>query len=76
MSMLVQHPALKQFKITCAVSMQMMYLPAATVLKRWSGETACNVYIHVDESLHGMEARLFMVRFFIHCERQAPKNKT
>mmetsp|Transcript_12259 Transcript_12259/g.33459 ORF Transcript_12259/g.33459 Transcript_12259/m.33459 type:complete len:1462 (-) Transcript_12259:707-5092(-) len=36
-------------------TMLFLYLPAATVLKRWSGETASNVYIHVDESLHGME---------------------
>ncbi|KAL6759443.1 ABC transporter [Haematococcus lacustris] len=35
--------------------MQFLYLPAATVLKRWAGETASQVYVHVDESLHGME---------------------
>lgn len=35
--------------------MQFLYLPAATTLKRWAGETASQVYVHVDESLHGME---------------------
>ena len=63
-SMLEQHQALKPIKIT-AVSMQFLYLPAATVLKRWSGETASNVYIHVDESLHGMEVRLVMACMYV-----------
>jgi len=36
---------------------QYLYLPAAIVLKRWTGETASQVYVHVDESLHGMEVR-------------------
>jgi ubiquinone biosynthesis protein UbiJ len=35
--------------------LQYLYLPAATQLKRWTGETASQVYVHVDESLHGME---------------------
>ncbi len=35
--------------------MQQVYLPAATILKRWAGETASMVFVHVDESLHGME---------------------
>ncbi|KIY99894.1 ABC transporter, multidrug resistance associated protein [Monoraphidium neglectum] len=35
--------------------MQYLYLPAATVLKRWAGETASGVFVHVDESLHGMD---------------------
>ena len=35
--------------------MQYLYLPAATVLKRWAGETAGAVYVHVDESLQGMD---------------------
>lgn len=34
---------------------QYLYLPAATTLKRWAGETASNVFVHVDESLHGMD---------------------
>lgn len=36
-------------------SLQYLYLPAATVLKRWAGETASGVFVHVDESLHGMD---------------------
>jgi hypothetical protein len=32
-----------------------LYLPAATVLKRWAGETAGAVFVHVDESLQGMD---------------------
>lgn len=35
--------------------LQYLYLPAATVLKRWAGETAGGVYVHVDESLQGMD---------------------
>lgn len=35
--------------------MQYLYLPAATTLKRWAGDTANNVYVHVDESLQGMD---------------------
>ncbi len=35
--------------------MQRLYLPAATVLKRWAGDTASHVFVHVDESLHGMD---------------------
>ncbi|KXZ48458.1 hypothetical protein GPECTOR_27g628 [Gonium pectorale] len=35
--------------------MQQLYLPAATILKRWAGDTASMVFVHVDESLHGME---------------------
>ncbi|GBF99292.1 ABC transporter [Raphidocelis subcapitata] len=35
--------------------MQYLYLPAATVLKRWAGETAGAVFVHVDESLQGMD---------------------
>ncbi|GLI63446.1 hypothetical protein VaNZ11_006418 [Volvox africanus] len=35
--------------------MQQLYLPAATILKRWAGETASMVFVHVDESLQGME---------------------
>lgn len=34
---------------------QYLYLPAATVLKRWAGDTANSVYVHVDESLQGMD---------------------
>lgn len=34
---------------------QYFYLPAATVLKRWAGETASAVFVHVDESLQGMD---------------------
>jgi hypothetical protein len=34
---------------------QYFYLPAATLLKRWAGETAGAVFVHVDESLHGMD---------------------
>uniref|UniRef100_A0A7S0R450 Uncharacterized protein n=1 Tax=Chlamydomonas leiostraca TaxID=1034604 RepID=A0A7S0R450_9CHLO len=47
--------------------MQFLYLPAATTLKRWAGETASQVYVHVDESLHGMEViKAFdAVNFFI-----------
>ncbi|KAI8465820.1 MAG: putative ABC transporter [Monoraphidium minutum] len=47
--------------------MQYLYLPAATVLKRWAGETASAVFVHVDESLHGMDViRAFgTVDFFI-----------
>lgn len=33
--------------------MQFLYLPAATVMKRWAGETASMCFVHVDESLHG-----------------------
>lgn len=32
-----------------------IYLPAATVLKRWSGETATSVFVHVDETLSGID---------------------
>ncbi|KAF8071336.1 abcC3 [Scenedesmus sp. PABB004] len=32
-----------------------VYLPAATVLKRWAGETASALFVHVDESLQGMD---------------------
>ena len=35
--------------------MQTLYLPAATTLKRWAGETASAVFVHVDESLQGMD---------------------
>eukprot|EP00879_Flechtneria_rotunda_P005406 GHRR01005697.1.p1 GENE.GHRR01005697.1~~GHRR01005697.1.p1 ORF type:complete len:938 (+),score=327.51 GHRR01005697.1:3324-6137(+) len=35
--------------------MQYIYLPSATVLKRWAGETASSVFVHVDESLQGMD---------------------
>lgn len=34
---------------------QYFYLPAATTLKRWAGETASAVFVHVDESLQGMD---------------------
>ncbi|KAG2422455.1 hypothetical protein HXX76_016025 [Chlamydomonas incerta] len=36
-------------------TMQQVYLPAATLMKRWAGETSSMVFVHVDESLHGME---------------------
>jgi hypothetical protein len=47
--------------------MQRLYLPAATQLKRWAGETAGAVFVHVDESLQGMDViRAFgAVSFFI-----------
>lgn len=47
--------------------MQYLYLPAATLLKRWAGETASQVFVHVDESLQGMDViRAFdAVSFFI-----------
>lgn len=47
--------------------MQHIYLPAATLLKRWAGETANNVFVHVDESLHGIDViRAFdAVNYFI-----------
>lgn len=35
--------------------MQFLYLPAATTLKRWAGETASAAFVHVDESLHGAD---------------------
>jgi ABC-type multidrug transport system fused ATPase/permease subunit len=35
--------------------MQTLYLPAATTLKRWAGDSAAAVFVHVDESLHGMD---------------------
>lgn len=35
------------------IIMQQIYLPAATLLKRWAGDTAAMVFVHVDESLHG-----------------------
>lgn len=34
---------------------QYLYLPAATVLKRWAGDSANAVFVHVDESLQGMD---------------------
>lgn len=47
--------------------MQFIYLPSATVLKRWAGETASSVFVHVDESLQGMDViRAFnAVSYFI-----------
>ena len=50
--------------------MQHLYLPAATVLKRWAGETASGVFVHVDESLQGMDViRAFgAVDYFIQGE--------
>lgn len=47
--------------------LQFIYLPSATVLKRWAGETASAVFVHVDESLQGMDViRAFnAVGFFI-----------
>jgi len=52
--------------------MQYLYLPAATQLKRWAGETASAVFVHVDESLQGMDViRAFSaVGFFIQVRRQ------
>jgi ABC-type multidrug transport system fused ATPase/permease subunit len=32
-----------------------LYLPAATTMKRWAGETASAVFVHVDETLQGMD---------------------
>lgn len=54
--------------------MQYLYLPAATQLKRWAGETASAVFVHVDESLQGMDViRAFSaVGFFIQVRRQCP----
>eukprot|EP00798_Chlamydomonas_sp_ICE-L_P017393 gene17393-23693_t len=49
------YAALTAALLLAFVIMQQVYLPAATVLKRWSGDTASHVYVHVDESLHGMD---------------------
>lgn len=49
------YAALTAALLASFLMMQYLYLPAATVLKRWAGETASQVYVHVDESLHGME---------------------
>lgn len=35
--------------------MQYLYLPSATVLKRWAGDTASTLFVHVDETLQGMD---------------------
>ncbi|KAF6262121.1 P-loop containing nucleoside triphosphate hydrolase protein [Scenedesmus sp. NREL 46B-D3] len=35
--------------------MQHLYLPSATVLKRWAGDTASSLFVHVDETLQGMD---------------------
>lgn len=50
---------------------QYLYLPAATVLKRWAGDTASAVFVHVDESLQGMDViRAFgAVDYFIQARR-------
>uniref|UniRef100_A0A7S0VCE4 ABC transporter n=2 Tax=Polytomella parva TaxID=51329 RepID=A0A7S0VCE4_9CHLO len=47
--------------------MQFIYLPCAMTLKRWAGDTAAMVFVHVDESLHGMDViRAFDARnYFI-----------
>lgn len=47
--------------------MQYLYLPAATLLKRWAGDTAGALFVHVDESLQGMDViRAFdAVNYFI-----------
>lgn len=47
--------------------MQHLYLPAATLLKRWAGDTASALFVHVDESLQGMDViRAFdAVNYFI-----------
>jgi hypothetical protein len=34
---------------------QYLYLPSATVLKRWAGDTASTLFVHVDETLQGMD---------------------
>jgi hypothetical protein len=34
---------------------QHLYLPSATVLKRWAGDTASTLFVHVDETLQGMD---------------------
>ena len=54
--------------------MQYLYLPAATVLKRWTGDSASAVFVHVDESLHGMDViRAFgAVDYFIQVRELAP----
>jgi len=46
---------------------QYLYLPSATVLKRWAGDTASRLFVHVDESLQGMDViRAFgAVNYFI-----------
>jgi hypothetical protein len=51
----------------CRLGPKYFYLPAATVLKRWAGDTANAVFVHVDESLHGMDViRAFQaVDYFI-----------
>lgn len=58
--------------------MQYLYLPAATLLKRWAGDTASSLFVHVDESLQGMDViRAFgAVNYFIQvcsgCARPVP----
>jgi hypothetical protein len=68
--------------------LQYLYLPAATVLKRWAGQTANSVFVHVDASLQGMDViRAFAaVDYFIqvtigfftpdipHCKAQGTYN--
>jgi hypothetical protein len=51
--------------------MQYLYLPAATLLKRWAGDTASTLFVHVDESLQGMDViRAFdAVNYFIQVRR-------
>jgi hypothetical protein len=59
--------------------MQYLYLPAATLLKRWAGDTASTLFVHVDESLQGMDViRAFdAVNYFIQVRiRPASKNST
>jgi hypothetical protein len=52
-------------------AMQYLYLPSATVLKRWAGDTASTLFVHVDETLQGMDViRAFnAVPYFIQVSR-------
>jgi hypothetical protein len=57
--------------LTVDLSLQYLYLPSATVLKRWAGDTASTLFVHVDESLQGMDViRAFAaVDYFIQVTR-------
>jgi hypothetical protein len=52
-------------------AVQYLYLPSATVLKRWAGDTASTLFVHVDETLQGMDViRAFnAVQYFIQVSR-------
>lgn len=57
--------------------MQYLYLPAATLLKRWAGDTASTLFVHVDESLQGMDViRAFnAVNYFIQVRRRVEPSR-